>query len=62
MAKAEKLCKELDLQTDWTCSSGWLSRWKARHNITYKRISGENASVDKGLCDDWKDEVVIPIS
>ena len=33
MAKAEELSKELDATVEWTCSNGWLSRWKGQHNI-----------------------------
>ena len=38
----------------WTCSSEWFSRWKKRHNIKYRSICGENASVDQSVCEDWK--------
>ena len=53
-AKAEELALELDPAAPWTCSSGWLSRWKKRHNIKYRSVCGENASVDQSVCDDWK--------
>ena len=53
-AKAEELSKQLDPDMEWTCSSGWLSRWKVRHNIKNRVVSGENAAVDKDACDDWK--------
>ena len=29
-----------------------------RHNIAYKSISCENASVEKGVCDDWKERTL----
>ena len=35
-AKAEELTLQLDSTEPWTCSDGWLQRWKDRHNITYK--------------------------
>lgn len=34
-AKAEKLAADLS-HNGWNCSDGWLSRWKQRHNISYK--------------------------
>ena len=49
-AKAEELSKEFDHSDSWTCSSGWLSRWKKRHNIAYRSISSKNTAVDKELC------------
>ena len=52
-AKAEEFSKEFG-QPDWVCSSGWLSRWKVRHNIAYRNVSGENAAMNKDVCDDWK--------
>lgn len=33
--KANKFASELGI-SDWTCSDGWLSRWKKRHDITFK--------------------------
>lgn len=60
-SKAEELCKEMEPDTEWKCSSGWLSRWKVRHNISYKSICGENAAVDKEVCADWMERVLRPI-
>lgn len=34
-AKAEKLAENLGHE-NWKCSDGWFSRWKIRHNISYK--------------------------
>ena len=59
--KAEELNKEIDCQSEWTCSSGWLSRWKGRHNISYRSVCGENASVDQEVCTDWKERILQPI-
>lgn len=34
---------------DFSCSNGWLQRFKERHGICCKRICGEEASVDQAL-------------
>ena len=54
-AKAEDLASELEPTVPWSCSNGWLSRWKKHHNITFRAICGENASVDLSVCDEWKE-------
>ena len=60
-AKAEELSEELDPSMKWVCSSGWLSRWKRRHSIHYRVLSGESASVDKDMCDYWKQNILLPV-
>lgn len=61
-AKAEELATELDPDhVEWTCSNGWLCRWKVRHNISYKAVSGENAVVSKEVCEDWKKSTLSPL-
>ena len=59
--KAEELSKALDPSMEWTCSSGWLSRWKLWHNVKFRSICGENAAVDKDVCDDWKQRKLLPV-
>ena len=62
-AKVEELSRELVPSTSsepWTCSSGWLSRWKVRH-IKFRSICGENAAVDHEVCDDWKQTKLLPV-
>ena len=58
--RAEEFSKEFG-EPDWVCSSGWLSRWKVRHNVAYRRISGENATVDKNVCEDLKQRILKPV-
>jgi len=38
------------------CSSGWLERFKTRHNITFKKVCGESKSVDENSdqINEWK--------
>ena len=59
-SKAEELSKELG-SSEWTCSSGWLSRWKVCHNIKYRSICGENSAVDHAVCREWKENTLLPL-
>ena len=59
-SKAEELSKELG-SSEWTCSSGWLSRWKVRHNIKYRSICGENSVVDQAVRREWKENTLFPL-
>ena len=59
-AKAEELASSTTVES-WTCSSGWLSRWKVRHNIKFRSVCGENAAVDQEVCDDWKQRKLLPV-
>lgn len=38
---------------EFKCSSGWLDRFKKRHNIVFGRISGEAASVNRSVTENW---------
>ena len=60
-AKAEELAAELDPTCQWSCSNGWISRWKTRHNIRYRAGSGENTLVDLTVCEHWKEVTLKPI-
>lgn len=57
--KAEEFADSLGID-GWTCSNGWLDRWKRRHNIVFKTMSGERASVDETKTDAWVEEVLLP--
>lgn len=59
-AKAEEFSKEFGIP-DWSCSCGWISRWKERHGISFRSISGKNASVDQTVCESWTRNVLQPI-
>ena len=59
-SKAEELNCEMGWD-EWTCSSRWLSCWKVRHNIKYRSVCGENATVLRQICDDWKEKVLLSI-
>lgn len=38
---------------DFVCSSAWIQRFRARHEIVSSKISGEAKSVPVGVVDDW---------
>ncbi|XP_065836823.1 tigger transposable element-derived protein 4-like [Oscarella lobularis] len=40
-------------KSEFKASNGWLARFKNRHNIGSKILSGERASVDELTVDDW---------
>ena len=57
--KAEEFAKHMGL-CDWTCSEGWVRRFTARHDITFRKISGERSSVDECATDSWVSDVLLP--
>lgn len=46
------------LNTDFSASNGWLDRFKQRHGIVYRQISGESESVSDSDVNDWQSEVL----
>jgi len=53
-SKAIELSEELGV-ADFKCSLGWLTRFKQRHNISYRVICGEAKSVSVDQMAEWKD-------
>lgn len=51
--KALFFAKTLEV-TDFKASNGWLAKFKARHQITGGKISGESACVSEESVSDWK--------
>ena len=41
--------------TDFVPSDGWITRWKRRFNISFKKISGEGASDTPETASPWKE-------
>ena len=41
--------------TDFVPSDGWITRWKRRFNISFKKISGERASCTPEMVSPWKE-------
>ena len=52
-SQAELTASELGL-TDFTASVGWIERFKRRHGIALKTVSGEAAAVDHTVTNAWK--------
>jgi len=52
IAKAKEFAKAFG-NFEFTGSVGWLEKWKRRHNITFRVISGESASVNDECLDNW---------
>lgn len=44
-------------ENDFTGSDGWLDRFKARHDIVFRSVSGESSTVDAGVVVSWKENL-----
>ena len=55
--KAKDLAQALN-KTDFVPTAGWLSRWKTRNDIVYKRQHGEKKDADYDLADHWMTNVL----
>lgn len=51
--KAEELAKKLG-HDDFKATDGWLSRWKSRHDIKFKKVHGEKESADSAGAEEWQ--------
>jgi len=47
--------------SEFQCSSGWLERFKQRHGIAFKCITGESAAVTDDTTADWKKSSLLVI-
>ena len=56
-SKAAQFSESLQV-TDFKCSVGWLNRFKARHGIFFRKISGEEKAVNVADVQSWKDTVL----
>ena len=41
--------------TDFRASDGWLDKWKQRHNVTFKAVSGEGNAVTPEMTASWSE-------
>jgi len=58
MEKAKEYAERLGIQ-NFAASKGWFDRWKMRHNISLKAISGEETSCTEEMTAPWR-ECVLP--
>ncbi|XP_037557867.1 tigger transposable element-derived protein 4-like [Dermacentor silvarum] len=54
-AKALSLAAMLGIE-NFASSDGWLTRFKQRHDLVFKSVSGERASVDQETCATWREQ------
>ncbi|XP_057340566.1 tigger transposable element-derived protein 6-like [Microplitis mediator] len=50
--KAEEFSKSLG-HTSFRASNGWLGNFKKRHELVFRKLCGESASVNTEICDEW---------
>ena len=58
--KALSLAKSLEL-THFRASDGWLDKWKERHNVTFKAVSGEGNAVTPEIAASWSETYLATI-
>lgn len=51
--KAKAFAKDLNIP-NFSASEGWLTNFKKRNDIVFKKICGESASVNVDVCLDWE--------
>ena len=44
--------------SEFTPSDGWLSRWKARNNVVFKKEQGGKQDADLPSASDWKRDIL----
>ena len=50
--KAKELALKLG-HFNFACSTGWLERFKSRHSIVFRRVTGEEGAVSEDMVMDW---------
>ncbi|GFU78576.1 uncharacterized protein TNCV_2301881 [Trichonephila clavipes] len=53
--KAKAFAKELG--TEFSVSEGWLTNFKKRNGIVFKKMCGESSSVDINVCSKWQNSL-----
>ncbi|GFS65725.1 tigger transposable element-derived protein 4 [Trichonephila clavipes] len=57
LEKAKEIASHLNI-TDFCGSTGWLDRFRNRHGIVYRQISGEAEAVNEDDISSWKNNVL----
>ena len=50
--KASELAEEFGIE-DFRASSGWLTNWKNRNNVSFRKICGEEEFVSEEAIEEW---------
>ena len=56
MEKALEIANRLGVES-FKASNGWLTRWKQRHNIKQRTVSGESGDVSSETVESWLERV-----
>lgn len=51
--KAREIATRMGIE-NFNISDGWLSRFKRRHGLVFKAVSGEAAAVNRDVCSTWQ--------
>lgn len=57
MAKAADFALRLDIE-DFVASEGWFHRFRERHNLVFRTLSGEAKEVDAETCATWRSDTL----
>jgi predicted DNA-binding protein YlxM (UPF0122 family) len=57
--KARQIRQQIDPENadDFKASNGWLEKFRIRHGIQYRILSGESAAVDVSIVDEWRNRL-----
>ncbi|CAF4043586.1 unnamed protein product [Rotaria sordida] len=59
--KARQIAAEFSGNVIFKASNGWFEKFKSRHNISYRAICGESASVNPVTTNEWKSRLPLII-
>ena len=57
LSKAKEFAEKMG-NHNFQGSAGWLARFKKRHKVTFRSVSGESASVSQDVVDEWLSETL----